>query len=144
MPNPALRLPALAAAIVFCCGASAAPLTIEVGNLQDARGDVYVTIYDSPETWLSADTHRATRRVAVPEDAGDAIAVAFDLPPGRYAFAVHHDVNGNGKMDYRLLRLPKEPYAFSNNLVPKLSRPAFDAAAFDLPDDGIALGVQLL
>ena len=144
MPVQPLPLLATCSAAVLACAASAAPLTIEVGNLQEAQGDVYVTVYDGAQTWLSADTHRATRTVAVPEDAGDSIAVSFDLPPGRYAFAVHHDVNGNGKMDYSLLRLPKEPYGFSNNVVPKLSRPAFDDAAFDLGDDGLTVSVKLL
>ena len=141
--RPLLRL-AACFTVALACPALAASLTVEVGNLQEKRGDVYVTIYDGAETWLSADTNRATKTVAVPEDAGDSIAVSFDLPPGRYAFAVHHDVNGNGKMDYSLLRLPKEPYGFSNNVVPKLSRPAFEDAAFDLGDDGVTISVTLL
>jgi uncharacterized protein (DUF2141 family) len=101
-------------------------------------------VYEDPTTWLSTEMHRATKTIAVPEDAGSAIAVVFDLPPRRYAIAVHHDVNGNGKMDFSLLRLPKEPYGFSNDVKPKLSRPAFGAAAFDLRDEGLTVSVKLL
>lgn len=142
--RPLQRIAVLAACSVaaFASGAWAAPLTVEVGNVETARGELHVTVYDGAGTWLS-DTHRATRRVALARVVGDSIVVPFDLPPGRYAVAVHHDINGNGKMDFTLLRLPKEPYAFSNNVVPRLSQPAFDAAAFDVPDDGLTVTVKL-
>ena len=131
-------------AAALACGAAAASLTVEVGNVAEARGDLHVTVYDGPETWLSLQTRRATEAIAVPADSGDAIAATFDLPAGRYAIAVHHDVNGNGKVDYSLLRLPKEPFGFSNDVKPKLSRPAFEAAAFDLGDEGLTVSVKLL
>ena len=65
------------------------------------------------------------------------------MPPGTYAIAVLHDENDNGKMDYRLLRLPKEPYGFSNGVVPRLGPPKFEAAAFSVGDEAVALDISL-
>lgn len=33
---------------------------------------------------------------------------------GTYVFAVFQDLNGNGKIDYNALKMPKEPYGFTN------------------------------
>jgi len=38
-----------------------------------------------------------------------------DLKPGKYAVAVFHDLNSNGKMDTNDLGFPIEPFGFSNN-----------------------------
>ena len=39
-----------------------------------------------------------------------------DLAPARYAVAVYHDVNGNGRLDTVPPGLPTEPYGFSNDV----------------------------
>jgi uncharacterized protein (DUF2141 family) len=36
------------------------------------------------------------------------------LPEGKYVIGIHQDNNGNGKMDYGLFSIPKEPHGFSN------------------------------
>ena len=50
-----------------------------------------------------------------------------ELSPGRYAVAVYHDVNGNGRLDTVPPGLPTEPYGFSND-VGRFRPPSFDAA----------------
>ena len=50
-----------------------------------------------------------------------------ELAPGRYAVAVYHDVNGNGRLDTVPPGLPTEPYGFSND-VGRFRPPSFDAA----------------
>jgi uncharacterized protein (DUF2141 family) len=53
-----------------------------------------------------------------------------DLPPGRYAIESFQDVNGNGRMDTSWLGLPEEPFGFSRDAKPFLSRPGFGEVAF--------------
>ncbi|MEM9170459.1 MAG: DUF2141 domain-containing protein [Pseudomonadota bacterium] len=49
------------------------------------------------------------------------------LPAGDYAFAVYFDKNGDGKLNRgKVLGLPKEPFAFSNDVRPKLRKPTFE------------------
>jgi uncharacterized protein (DUF2141 family) len=52
------------------------------------------------------------------------------VKPGFYAIKMFQDINRNGKFDTDLLGLPLEPYGFSNNVVPFLSEPGFDATRF--------------
>lgn len=59
----------------------------------------------------------------------------FDsLPYGVYAFTIHHDENGNKKMDKNIVGLPKEGWACSNNVKGTLSLglPSFNSAKFNI------------
>jgi len=50
-----------------------------------------------------------------------------NVPPGRYAVAVYHDANGNGRLDRSAIGFPQEPYGFSND-IGRTSIPTFNAA----------------
>ena len=115
-----------------------ANLAVTVNNVRSAEGQVRVAVY-RPGNWLQAVP---TARVWVPAQ-GKRVTVEFELAPDEYAVAVLHDENDNGKMDYRFLRIPKEPYGFSNNAKPRLQPPKFEDAAFTLGTDGLAITIRL-
>ena len=50
-----------------------------------------------------------------------------NIPAGRYAIAVYHDANGNGRLDRSAIGFPQEPYGFSND-VGRTSIPTFSGA----------------
>lgn len=54
------------------------------------------------------------------------------LPPGKYAFRVFHDLNGNGRLDANPFGMPTEPYAFSNNASGMIGPAHWADAAFTL------------
>ena len=58
-----------------------------------------------------------------------------NVPPGRYAVAVQHDLNGNGTVDRNFVGAPKEPWGVSNDIRHTFRAPRFDEAAFDLRAD---------
>lgn len=98
---------------------------------------VRVTIYDSEEAFL--DTPFAKREGTINER-GLAIVPLDDLKPGVYALAAYLDENGDGKLNRgKILGLPKEPVAFSNGVVPKLSRPSFDDTKVSVDEDSIVV-----
>ena len=68
--------------------------------------------------------------------------VIDDLPIGEYAFILYHDKNSDGKMNRKFIGIPKEPYAFSNNIRPKLSKPAFEECKF-LLENNLAMQISL-
>ena len=139
MPQRALFSAGLLAAT---CAAypHAAELTVTVDNLASAKGTLRVAVYDEA-SWLDDEPPWGEAR-PVPAET-ESLQFSFDLPPGTYAIAVLHDENDNGKMDYRLLRLPKEPYGFSNDVVPRLGPPKFEAAAFSVGEEAVALDITL-
>ena len=66
----------------------------------------------------------------VPAKAGTTLVTLNDIPPGEYGVMVYQDVNGNDRVDSNFLGIPKEPYGFSRNAKPFLSKPGFDDVKF--------------
>ena len=67
------------------------------------------------------------------------------LKPGKYAFTVHHDENGNKKMDKTFLGLPSEGWACSNNAKAFLGMgiPDFDDACFEVKDKQVEQVIKI-
>jgi uncharacterized protein (DUF2141 family) len=53
-----------------------------------------------------------------------------DIKPGKYAIAVIHDENCNGKLDTNMFGIPKEGYGFSSGAEVTMSAPSFSDAVF--------------
>jgi uncharacterized protein (DUF2141 family) len=64
--------------------------------------------------------------------ASETVITLHNVPTGTYAIEVYQDLNGNGKMDTGFLGLPREPYGFSRDARPHLSKPDFDRVKFDV------------
>jgi len=108
----------------------AAALHVRVVNLRDSTGQVICTLFNSPSAFPS-DSSKAVGQSTVPIKDDAAVCSFGGLTPGKYALVTFHDENSNGKFDRSWLGLPKEGYAFSNNVRPVFSPPSFKAAAFD-------------
>jgi Uncharacterized protein conserved in bacteria (DUF2141) len=63
------------------------------------------------------------------------------IPPGKYALAVIHDENMNGKLDTNARGSPTEGYSFSNDAKGLFGAPAFSVASFAY--DGRALELTI-
>ncbi len=106
-----------------------ATLIVRIENVAP-RGIVRLGLFTQAEypkdngTWVaSAD---------VPAIGGETVITLQDVPVGTYAIEAYQDLNSNGKMDSNFLGLPKEPYGFSRDARPWLSRPAFSRVKFDV------------
>lgn len=110
--TPALLTAALLAAAPAAPEASAADLVFSFAGLRDS-GAVMLALYDSEAAYRRRSKPLRHGRAVV---RGGAAEIRLnDLPPGVYAAMVFHDVNGDGRMNFSRLKLPQEPYAFSNN-----------------------------
>ncbi|MEL7485728.1 MAG: DUF2141 domain-containing protein [Pseudomonadota bacterium] len=92
---------------------------------------VRLVVYAGADTFL--ETASAKYWADVNED-GAAIVNLGSMPAGDYAFVAYVDENRDGKLNRGWLGAgkPKEPYAFSNGVRPKLRRPRFDEAKVDV------------
>jgi uncharacterized protein (DUF2141 family) len=106
-------------------------LTVDIRGLESNEGSVAAALYDSAESFDRRTDAVASQRV-IPRDGRASWSVA-DLPAGRYAVAVYHDLNDNGKLDRSSLGPPAEPYGFSNDARSTFGPPGFDSAAIELP-----------
>jgi uncharacterized protein (DUF2141 family) len=67
-----------------------------------------------------------------------------DLPYGNYAIALYQDKNKNGTMDKNFVGVPKEPFAFTNNIKPRFSAPSFEDCEITYSEDNHKITVNLL
>jgi uncharacterized protein (DUF2141 family) len=110
--------------------AATANLTIHVEHVSVRGGTLRLGLYDATQYPNDDSTPVAT--ADVPATPGATTVVLKGLPPGRYAIESFQDINGNGKMDKSWLGLPEEPFGFSRDARPFLSKPGFNAVAFTI------------
>ena len=109
-------------------------LTVEVGNVSNAKGEVGALVFASETGWPD-QTSAAIQSGAVASQAGMVTLIFSGLPAGEYGVVVLHDENGNMKMDRNWLGIPKEQWGMSNNPAAVLSAPGFEKARFALRSD---------
>lgn len=117
-------------------------LRLSLSNIQQAKGRVYIAVYDREDNFLSLDRMR-DRKIIPLSGVGNLQTVFADLPPGTYAISCFHDVNGNGKLDTNFLGIPSEPYGFSNNVRPKFRAPSWAESKFELKNTGTDQSIRL-
>ena len=84
---------------------------------------VRISVYDSKKAFLDV---AAVKHQGLLDETGLAIVTLRGLREGEYSFAAYLDEDGDGKLKRGALGRPKEPFAFSNGIVPKLRKPTFD------------------
>ncbi len=115
---------------------------VSIENIKDLKGTIYVAIYEEPDNF--PDDLHWTNRVAQKVQAFNETIVLKDIRAIEYAIAVYHDVNDNMKMDKNWLGIPKEPYGFSNNAIPKWSPPKFEDCKMMLSDENTSFTIRLI
>lgn len=119
------------------------PLTLKLTNVQTTSGTIRIGIYTKKNRFPDEDDIYQHRIYNVPS-VGSILIKIKDLPYGEYAIALAHDENGNTKMDYKLLGMPKEPFGFSNNVRPVFTAPDFEECAFEYSEKINEIKVKLL
>jgi uncharacterized protein (DUF2141 family) len=115
----------------------AATLNFSVSNLRSGKGNIQFILFESSDGFPDK-AELGLRQGIIP-------AVRFqspsyqvelrDLPPGRYAIAIIHDENSNGKLDTNMVGIPKEGFGFSNNPKVTFGPPSFERASFEIKDN---------
>lgn len=103
-------------------------VTVVVSALASTQSVVKLNFYNAADKFLQKD-QQAFRVVVRPEGKTE-ISVPVELTPGEWAVALTQDTNNNDKLDKNFLGIPTEPYAFSNNVRPRLAAPKFEECKF--------------
>lgn len=114
---------ALAAAAVE---PGAGSITVEVGNIRNSRGKVFVDICPQDRFLEDGCIYHAE----VPAHAGVTTLTVPNVPPGEYAAQAFHDENNSGEIDRGLFGIPKEGVGFSRNARIVFSPPKWRDAYF--------------
>jgi len=127
------------AAAAFSAPALAADLTVTVENVSSASGHVRLALYQGAENFLV----QPAQRESVPAAQGKVVFTLRDLPPGRYAATVFHDVNDNKKLETDQFGRPLEPTGFSRDAKANGGPPRFDDAVFEVDAKGAQISFRL-
>lgn len=111
-----------------------------VSGLRSDRGHILACLTTRPDAFPDCQNDPAAKRLVVPAtqtnlDFGSVAA-------GRYAIALIHDENSNGKLDKRLM-IPREGFGFSQDAPVVMGPPRFDRAAFAVDDADEHLNIRM-
>jgi uncharacterized protein (DUF2141 family) len=105
-------------------------LTVEITGVTILKGEVYVSIYSNESSFMKTD--QAFGKVKVPATQSALKVKLKDVPAGDYAVAVFQDLNANELLDVSEMKIPKEPFGFSNNAKGIKGPATFQQAKFHL------------
>lgn len=118
---------------------SKAQVRIELSEVRQKKGKVRIALFNAPDNYLLKPVDSLTVFVNVDTP----MAVFKNLAPGRYAFALFHDLNENGELDRNWFGIPSEPFAFSNNAMGRFSEPSWEQASFELKNGQVTQQIRL-
>lgn len=119
--------------------AQAATVAVTLDTPKPGKGEYFIAVYGSAETFPRGEPAHATRTRVT----GEQQRIRIDVPAGRYAVAVYQDLNDNEQLDSNLVGVPSEPFGFSRNARGSMGPPEFDAAAFEVRGGQRQLAIRL-
>lgn len=137
------RLISALLSVAFCwpLSAVATDLVVRVTGLSEPLGRLGCSLFTRPEGF-PMDTGNTQQRWQDAARAG-MICRFSDLPAGRYAVSVVHDINSNQRVDTNFVGLPTEQWGVSNNVKPNLRAPRFEEAAFTVLPGARELAIDI-
>lgn len=114
-------------------------LCVTVTNIQ-GKGLIRSGVYRPTDKFLK---YTPIGYIADPKGQNSVTINISDLPYGEYAIVLFHDKDGNGILNQKIFGIPTEPFAFSNNVRPKLSAPKWDKCKFTYSPDKNCITIKL-
>lgn len=99
-------------------------LKITITNIKAQTGSIQLGVFADSKSFLKKG--KEIKGFTKTVDGESMVFIIKDLPKGDYAISLFHDVNGDKKCNLNFLGIPVEPYAFSKNYRPKVSKPSFE------------------
>ncbi|MFP4527530.1 MAG: DUF2141 domain-containing protein [Candidatus Kapaibacterium sp.] len=104
-------------------------LIVNMAGFAHDRGVVRVHLHNNPE-YFPTKSRKAFMRDTTFVRGTNAKVVFESVPYGDYALSVHHDEDGNRRMNTNFLGIPNEDYGVSNNVKSTFGPPDFEEAKF--------------
>jgi uncharacterized protein (DUF2141 family) len=136
------QLATAATALAAATQSSDHTLTVHVVYPANTAGEVWVGLYDGPESFDAGDEIRSAR---IPANQDDLHTVFEGLPAGEYGIIAFHDSNSDGDFNRNFMGIPSERYGFSNNPAPRFRAATWSEARFTISEDGeVELTIELM
>ena len=105
-------------------------VVIHIQGVSPKGGVLRLGLYD--EARYPDDDATPVASADVKAEIGDTVVTLTNVPPGVYAIETFQDLNSNNKMDTSWFGFPQEPFGFSRDAQPRLSKPRFSAVKFEV------------
>ncbi|MFN6088717.1 MAG: DUF2141 domain-containing protein [Cyclobacteriaceae bacterium] len=144
MKTKKLFLAAFAIAVAASVQAqSTGTFNLKISNVKNPTATIHVGFYKADNEFPTQGKHAFAKQF-VPGKTG-VVAISWDqIPQGEYALAIYQDVDGSNKMESNMFGYPKEPFAFTNNVKPKMSKPKFIACNIKFDERNNSFEVALI
>ena len=106
-------------------------VTVSITGMRSAKGVVRACMTGDAARFPKCAGDPRSHRLVVPAS-GNLKLTFKGVTPGRYAIALLHDENNNGKADRAMGMMPKEGYGFSRDAPVRMAPPKFTDAVFAL------------
>ena len=112
-----------------------ANITLKVTNINNTKGDMTIALFNSADGFPEGDNYFIGKKI--PVSSRDFKYVFSNIPLGKYAIAIYHDLDKNGELNTSWIGIPSEPYGFSYKKKGDSGSPDFDEALFELEGDKV-------
>ncbi|MGX7927638.1 DUF2141 domain-containing protein [Tsuneonella sp. HG094] len=115
---------------------------VSVSGLRSTKGVVRACMTGNAARFPKCAGDPASYRLVVPAKSAGRL-VFKGVTPGRYAIALLHDENDNGKADRALGMMPKEGFGFSRDAPVRMAPPKYADAVFAVEDRDLSLSIKM-
>ena len=116
-------------------------VTVSLSGLRSTKGLVQVCLTANAQAFPDCRKDPAGRRLTLAANEAGTFHFAA-LPAGRYAVALLHDENANGRADMTLL-VPREGFGFSRDAAVSFGPPRFGKAAFAVGEEEVTVPIRM-
>jgi uncharacterized protein (DUF2141 family) len=132
----------VAAALALPAATPVSDVTVTASGLRSSKGVIRACMTADPVRFPRCTGDAAAYRLVIP--AAKSAELRFhNVTPGRYAIALLHDENANGKADRALSMIPKEGFGFSRDAPVRMGPPKFGAAAFKVDAGDVTQAIHM-
>ncbi len=118
-------------------------VNVKIQNIDNSTGVIACAVFESGEGFPGKFLKFASKVMISQIRGKDASFEFSDIKSGKYAIAVIHDENCNGKLDSNLFGIPTEGYGFSSGAEAAMSAPSFSDAEFSYDGGDLQMSISL-
>lgn len=119
-----------------------ATVKIVVSDLRSDKGLVRACMTTEPKKFPRCRGVAGAHSAVAPAS-GPVTFTFTGVQPGRYAIALLHDENGNGKADRAIGMMPTEGFGFSRDARVRMGPPRFDEAVFAVEGETVSQTIRM-
>ncbi len=114
-----------------------------IHNIKNTKGVFIISFYDDAAAFPKVGKELLIEKVIVRDTLPHTVRVKVPKE-GWYAIAMFQDEDENGKIKQDKIGIPEEPYAFSNNIHPRVEAPNFSSCKFYVGESVKPIDINLI